>query len=783
MFRAKAKRRESEVKKPILILGIAFIVLGCSLGVTSLAWFMNPTNRKTVEGIEGQATGNYFDGGDGSKESPYGISTAKQLYYFNWLQDLGYFNKDANEKSIEKGTIAKQYYFVLKKDIDASNYVLPPAGTTKYPFVGHFEGGGYTVSNLTISNVWSELGGEDGKYPQGASEDSTQGILQDAEIVGFFGVIGEYAKSAASTTTSKATGEDGVEVTTYANSGSLVYNVKSTTGSEENKDLATTYINSVNNLYFENLTIKSGADQALAGLIAGYANGQIDNCGVQSGQFSFKDSVANLSDGTLSESNLSNYTLIGDYTKNLNWTGNPGEQSGDTGTDWGGSINIYDFSKRLTYILNKNQTYDRFTITGDNAAMGLNKISFTYKTGKVLYECVDNQIAIYSNSYFPINVDTDEEFKNETRSTFTSNSKTITYATTDYFNNSSNTSEKVLDSNTGYITTKDQNQTYHYIWQNKKVGASLGFAKTGNSASPYNTSGTYNEDNLVMLNIDSSGNLSRIVDGSNITNNTNLNSSYPNTIDASELSQYSKVKARIKDFLLNDNNYIYSMAWNASGTPSTITGKFTINGETYSSAYAPGIDFYVTNEGYITAVFCSNANGNGNKLFSLYKVTRSNGTPSYSKVENAIPSTTGTFASASALLYLEIPVEPGEYFIGSDVDNTSANTSAGFMYLDIGANAGDKKEEKTDPDPTNIDFVYKNDGAIVKITDDGYVPSGVNFSFKGTNSSGWLYFKRNTSTGGVFFCVLTDSGYSVTSAGSGTKTGKSSKEDYDAATA
>ena len=776
----KAKRRESEIKKPILILGITFIVLGCSLGVTSLAWFMNPTNRKTVEGIDGQATGNYFDGGDGSKESPYGISTAKQLYYFNWLQDLGYFNKDANGKSIETGTIAKQYYFVLKKDIVASKYVLPPAGTTKYPFVGHFEGGGYTVSNLTISNVWSELGGDDGKYPQGASEDSTQGILQDAEIVGFFGVIGEYAKSAAGTTASKATGDDGVEVTTYANSGSLVYNVKSTTGSEENKDLVTTYINSVNNLYFENLTIKSGANQALAGLIAGYANGQIDNCGVQSGQFSFKDKVANLSDGTLSESNLSNYTLIGDYTKNLNWTGNPGEQSGGTGNDWGGSIDIYDFTKRLTYILNKNQTYNAFTITGSNEPMGLKGISFNWKSTKVLYEMERNAISIYNESYFPINVDTETEFKNETRGTITSGGKSVPYATTDYFNNSANTTEKILDSNTGYITTaSSKNDTQLNIRENQYIGASLGLKWNNNSY----VSGTYDEDKLVMLSIDSSGNLSRIVDGENTTNNTNLNSSYPNTVNASDLSQYSKVKTRIKDFLLNDNNYFYPLLWNASGSPSTINGTFKLNGTTYTTAYAPGIDFYVTNEGYITVVFASNYNTNGNKLFTLYKVTRSNGTPSLSKVENVIPSTTSTFCTSYALLYLEIPVEPGEYFIGSDVDNTSANTSAGFMYLDIGANAGEKKEEKTDPDPTNIDFVYKNNGAIVKITDDGYVPSGVNFSFKGTSSSGWLYFKRNTSTGGVFFCVLTDSGYTVTSAGTGTKTGKSTKEDYDNATA
>lgn len=115
-----------------------------------------------------------------------------------------------------------------------------------------------------------------------------------------------------------------------------------------------------------------------------------------------------------------------------------------------------------------------------------------------------------------------------------------------------------------------------------------------------------------------------------------------------------------------------------------------MNGIDYTDVLAPGIDFIVGSSGCITAIFCPNANGGGgNKLFTLYKVTRNgdNGTPTATKVTDKIPTKTGDFDIKSALLYLEIQVAAGEYFISADVDS-GANTSAGLMYLDIGANAG-----------------------------------------------------------------------------------------------
>ena len=163
-----------------LILGVAFIVAGASFAIPSLAWLAKAQTTAKLDGLEGEAHGSYFNGGDGSKDSPFQIDNARQLYYFNWLQDLGYFNSPNDGR-----TAIDQTYFVLTSDIDASGYTLPPAGTAEYPFVGSFDGGGKTISNLSISNSYAEL-----TSPPVGAKSGSDGILSQAEVVGFFGVVG-----------------------------------------------------------------------------------------------------------------------------------------------------------------------------------------------------------------------------------------------------------------------------------------------------------------------------------------------------------------------------------------------------------------------------------------------------------------------------------------------------------------------------------------------------------------------------------------------------------------
>lgn len=684
----------------------------------------------------GSAKASYFGGGDGSRDKPYEISSETHFYNFAWLQYLGYFNAAGGANN---GRL--QSYFKLTKNIDMSELqrngtvsALPPIGTEQYPFIGNFNGNGHKIDKVFVSNLMSDLIVRPTTYKT-ATDDNNNEVLavygtagtttKTVNIVGLFGVTGDYGVSA---------NEKGVV------SGSNEYTNKfkdslssPTAATTSGADEVYYGVMKVENLYTDNLSVKSASSKTLVGLAAGYASASLSNVGVYRCSITVNAGATGLSDSAP----LSNYSLLGDYNDAvITWNEKPsGSGGGGSGNDWGGSIDFYDLSKRITYILNKNQQYNSFTITNSKNNMGLNGISFSYKTGKVLYELQGNQINIYGQSYFPLNVDTEKEFKNENRAAITNNGKTITYATTDYFSDSTKTEEAVLTKNPGFITTNNQYETTHDIWKNSKIGASLGFTKSGASY----PSGTYNEDNLVLLNIDESGNLSRIVDGDNTTNNKNLND-IQSTTEATKLQRYAEVKKEIKNFLTNDNNYIYGWTWNASAT-STIKGTFKMNGIDYTDVLAPGIDFIVGSSGCITAIFCPNANGGGgNKLFTLYKVTRNgdNGTPTATKVTGKIPIGTGDFDIKSALLYLEIKVEAGEYFISADVDS-GANTSAGLMYLDIGANAGGESGGGSTPGTAaytidTVDFVnnttdYAANGKFTAFKD-------VTFNLSGAGTSG-----------------------------------------------
>ena len=129
------------------------VFLGClvsfnalAVAASSLAWFI-AKNKPNISG-EGSINKNYFEGGDGSSTSPFLIKYPLQFYYFSWLQDMGYFN---HEDESNPGHY-KQYYFQVIDDLNMSSYNLPPAGSSKYPFIGSFDGGNYSISNLNITN-------------------------------------------------------------------------------------------------------------------------------------------------------------------------------------------------------------------------------------------------------------------------------------------------------------------------------------------------------------------------------------------------------------------------------------------------------------------------------------------------------------------------------------------------------------------------------------------------------------------------------------------------------
>ena len=328
--------RLTKRKKAALITGISFIVLSVSLAIPSLAWFAKAQTSSRLDGLSGTAHGSYFNGGDGSKDNPFEINNPKQLYYFNWLQDLGYFNMPNDGK-----TAIDQLYFKLTSDLDMTGYTLPPAGTKQYPFVGNFDGASHSISNLVITNDESALKQAD--PPKGATY--SDGTLSQAQIVGFFGVVGSLD------------GSDKVNSYTYD-----------------------TKANAINNLGFDGLDVISSSSSTLMGLAAGYVNGLIKGVGVKDSSLQAKSSATPITD-VAGVKNISDYSLVGyatedyksqtevrDETLATPQIDNPNTNHGST--NWGGSVNMKQMYNDLeSEERNKDISQDVYYVSSESVTV------------------------------------------------------------------------------------------------------------------------------------------------------------------------------------------------------------------------------------------------------------------------------------------------------------------------------------------------------------------------------------------------------------------------------
>ena len=804
------KKQSRNIKKAPLLMGIAFIVLGCTLGITSLAWFVSPQTKQDIHGIGGEAKGSYFESGDGkSAETAYVIAKPQQLYYFNWLQDLGYFNED-NDKDGNIDTV----YFKLddslqESGLDMTGFILPPAGSEKYPFVGNFNGNGVTISNLTISNNETNL--KKTGWPNKADEE----VKGSISIVGFFGIIGEYEGDAAIS---------GYEVSA----------------------------NAVNDLYFDDIKIETSTDKTLVGLIAGYVNGSLQNCGVRKGYFDFQNSSVSVitnakEDGSTKplqgNSKLSQYSLIGAYNSNhFTWTGQPSDTT--TGTDWGGSIDLSSLSKRINYIAKSanggskpaaSQTYSAF-----NAKLYYSR-SFNwdepYKNGQYA--------AMMATTCLPLNIDLE----------------TATISVTDsssmgtYYTNGSHTAEPVLDTNTGYIAGKGSQGGRSTPRLHSKYYTSTNSGENGINYSIYasagqkeiSSSGTKSElkiddnsyqiydifqpKNISLYYVDSAtGTTYRIKDNDNenqdwpsqpsgVTDKEVDDCGFGNT----ETGYYSVKKKFSKmlsdeqtDTLIKSNQIsLNSLQMFGDSNTSTMTTSFygsensqiKINGSDGLKKYSSyemldgGINFTLKQSGSIKIILGAYASSSTDspmpaiykvnrssdqvsidsyqKIKSVYQISQSSDTYYYEYAEenstaDQIPAGStsmkvcdlenlyaGKFKSKCAY-YVEIPLNAGTYWFGSD---DKQNKAAFVLYLDIGSNAGNESPTPTTETIPPIDFVYYSDAAKKTIkpinatketTDDegktttvsDYTPSKVTFDISGAPSTVYFYRVRSVDAEG-----------------------------------
>lgn len=357
----------------------SIIVTAVAAGFTLLtvlptfSWYDIDTHSQVK--IDGNVHGSYFESGSGTAEDPYEIARPIQLYYLAWLQEMGYFNEAKyilDDKGVSTGVLAspleinQQYHFYLSQDIDMLvdeglatevQYVLPPIGTVKYPFVGSFDGCGHKIKNLIVKN---NVDGSDTVYtddPYTAKSDDDS--ADEYEILGMFGVVGsinsDYTVKTVNTSSLNSKGE----ITSLNNAAAF----------DEDQ-------NYIRNFYIEDITLQSNyvsTHKTLVGAVAGYANAPVNNVGIKSVSMTYANGlsgdVTGISTTGISQNILSKYGtygyVTGDYEREIGITSEAvyvpkatakTYVASSTGTAWGGSI---DFSKILKRIFKSNKFSQR----------------------------------------------------------------------------------------------------------------------------------------------------------------------------------------------------------------------------------------------------------------------------------------------------------------------------------------------------------------------------------------------------------------------------------------
>ena len=217
-------------------------------------------------------------------------------------------------------------------------------------------------------------------------------------------------------------------------------------------------------------------------------------------------------------------------------------------------------------------------------------------------------------------------------------------------------------------------------------------------------------------------NINRSYSGGDLTNVYTINSSLQTVqINASDYEKYLDSRAGFLESITDGNIYgLHFMSADISKDHLVTAEYALINGEEKTNYKMPAssIDFNLTNKGYIN-FFAGTYFSNNNSFFSLHHIVRddSDNISSIREITDIYKSTSdrkpyvykygdGTYSGSvtsdyslafstarikkqssvttNAVYYFEIPVNEGEYALGS----VSGGTGAYLMYLDIGTNGG-----------------------------------------------------------------------------------------------
>lgn len=636
----------------IVLAAIFFIFIS-----TTLAWFVD---YFTVNDIpDGGVVTGYFARGDGSKEKPFVITEPIHLYNLAWLQYMGILNQDDTDGGIT------QYYFELDPvdengnpidALDMTGIILPPIGTTQYPFVGNFNGKGKCITNLTVSNYISDSDGVDlGIVTRPLAVDE----VKNAEIIGFFGVVGDIG------------GIYGGRLDDMADE------------KLDNEDIdISSKVNAVYDLFLDNLIVRTETEQSLIGLLAGYVNGSIGNIGIGESSIELGSNVnpLNVENVVKMTQIISAYSLIGKYDEEtVYWVNVPGLGYVDDGggnTGWGGSINMLELRRRIAYIvgavgMEKSGAYYRV----DNK-FGYTGFFQSYQSDVAMGNSKANQSIAYflDGTVMPLQVNSDTIFATPTTQTLNG----YTFDTYEYYINrdNKNSPEDVLSGmNSGYIvgggnktTTSTSNGDPYIQYKVEFVFGEKGtttrnsgvgiFKSIGNDLIGRYDTQIFPENNLTMLTITPNGTTYVIKDDYNSKNgawtantwytNSNNHSYSSATYSDLGLQKYqimsgatdtgvrtSFVNGYSGESLLQALQFMPRI--NTSSPSTMMASNITLFSTTYNSyeMIKGAINFSIQDAGIVTVVAgtCTNYKASGysnlainattpSSLFRIFKIER-----------------------------------------------------------------------------------------------------------------------------------------------------------------
>ena len=738
--------------------------VGMATCAFSYSWF---SNRNTIsQKFEGKTAGAYFARGNGSETSPYVINKPIHLYNLAWLQYLGFFKEEK--------------YFIIEKDLDMTNWTLPPIGTEDNPFIGHLDGFDKTysigqtnaakISNLTISTSFDDYL----RHPAKVSNSD----FKEPRISGLFGVVGDKTSS---------------------------------------------LIPTIKNISIDKMEVQPKTSQALTGIVAGYVNGKLDNVLINDSNLNFASTTNKLAEYDY----ISKYTSVGycesEYeTKAVKQettmykpyfigssTYNP-TSSGEAGVGWGGSVDMMSINRRLNYILTTEYDGGGKTVTSSTY-----DATIRMADAKEPYWNSSNTSYVYlcSGTYMPLNINKDASGLNVDDEI----TKTISSATWHY--NSfyrDKKKEEVLTSNTGYIVGGGTDAI------RARTQGINGISKSQAGAS---SGAKYDKAKMQVLTVnttDSTPTTYKIIDENNKDYYSSNQSkfSYESKNYNDETLGFVKYSEVVNNFssIMQDKTMIHGFHFgsylNEDSVKNDTTNAFkekkpaTIDGKTYQNYefVKGGLNFTVHKKGYITSLSGTYFSYTQHSLYDLFKVERTNDgeitniaqiQKIYSNKNQDIiyqyyndtsfnssgltlrfdfgvvnPKTLNSSAQnifeQNAAYYFEYPLAPGDYVIGACSSGSTQN--AYLMYLDIGANAAGEVSNAIDRTkifellteiteafayPSGVEIVNFDNAILDKkifcLTIGATYIGKASFNYKGNNETDISLNTSNSDTGVAYF--------------------------------